>query len=189
MYLFFDFAGYSALAVGTSYVFAIRTPDNFNKPFLSTSIKDFWNRWHISLSTWFRDYVYMRLIYFCAKKKIPLNKYILSYIGYFVLFGLMGLWHGNQAFYIVYGFYHAILMTGFDVFSNLNKNLKLWKNEKWWRLLAIFITFHCVCFGFLIFSGRIQYLNGVLISIMIPVTLALFLIQIFSHSIKKFAKA
>jgi membrane protein involved in D-alanine export len=185
LYLFFDFAGYSALAVGMSYVFGVRTPDNFNHPFLSTSIKDFWNRWHISLSTWFRDYVYMRLIYFCTKKKIKLNKHILSYIGYFVLFGLMGLWHGSQAYYIIYGFYHAVLMTGFDAFTYLNKDLKLWKSGKWWRLLSIIITFHGVCFGFLIFSGRIQYLNGILISIIIPVALVLFLIQIFRGKITK----
>jgi membrane protein involved in D-alanine export len=182
MYLFFDFAGYSAMAVGVSYVFAIRTPDNFNKPFLSTSIKDFWNRWHISLSTWFRDYVYMRLIYFCAKQKIPLNKYVLAYIGYFILFGLMGLWHGSQAFYIIYGFYHALLMTGFDLFTHFNKEWNLWGRGKGWQWLSILITFHCVCFGFLIFSGRIEYLNGALISIMIPMTFILFLIQILKRA-------
>jgi len=55
--LFFDFAGYSAMAVGTSYIFGIRTPPNFRLPFVAESIKDFWNRWHITLSFWFRDYL------------------------------------------------------------------------------------------------------------------------------------
>ncbi len=189
MYLFFDFAGYSTFAVGTSYLFAIRTPENFNKPFLSSSIKDFWNRWHISLSTWFRDYVYMRFIYFCAKKKIRLNKYVLSYIGYFVLFGLMGLWHGSQFYYIIYGFYHAILMTGFDVFTQLNKEWKLWGSGNAWRVLSIVITFNLICFGFLIFSGRIQFLNSILIAMMIPITLILFLAQLLIKTPSKIMKA
>ncbi|HBF37991.1 MAG TPA: D-alanyl-lipoteichoic acid biosynthesis protein DltB [Firmicutes bacterium] len=185
MYLFFDFAGYSSFAVGTSYVLAIRTPDNFNKPFISSSIKDFWNRWHMTLSTWFRDYVYMRLIYYFVKKKIRINKYVLSYIGYFLLFGLMGLWHGSDLFYIVYGLYHAVMMTGFDVFSQLNKDWKLWGSGKGWNLLSILVTFHFVCFGFLIFSGHIGYLNWVLLLIIIPLTILLFMIQIIQSAHKK----
>jgi membrane protein involved in D-alanine export len=159
MYLFFDFAGYSVFAIGASYLFAIRTPENFNKPFLGTNIKDFWNRWHISLSTWFRDFVYMRIILFFVKKKIKLNKYIISFIGYFILFILMGIWHGTEAFYIIYGFYHAMLMTGYDLFVQLNKEWKLWGTGTLWNCLSILITFHFVCFGFLIFSGRISNLN------------------------------
>jgi membrane protein involved in D-alanine export len=182
MYLFFDFAGYSNFAVGTSYLFAIKTPENFNKPFISRSIKDFWTRWHMTLSTWFRDYVYMRLIFYFVKKKIPVNKYLLSYIGYFLLFGLMGLWHGKEAFYLVYGCYHAVLVTGFDLFARLNKNWKIWGSGKGWDFLAILITFHCVCFGFLIFSGRIQYLNGILIAAIGAITVLIFLIQIGEKS-------
>ena len=185
MYLFFDFAGYSTFAIGTSYIFAIRTPENFNRPFISSSIKDFWTRWHMTLSTWFRDYVYMRLILYFAKKKIPLNKYILSYIGYLLLFGLMGLWHGNEAFYLVYGCYHAVLMIGFELFTQLNKDWKIWGSGKGWNLLAILITFHFVCFGFLIFSGRIQYLNGILISMIGVITVLVFMIQVWKNNQRK----
>jgi membrane protein involved in D-alanine export len=188
MYLFFDFAGYSTFAVGTSYLFAVRTPENFNKPYGSSNIKDFWSRWHMTLSTWFRDYVYMRLILYFTKKKIPLNKYILSYIGYFLLFGLMGIWHGNELFYIVYGIYHAVLMTGFDLFSQLNKRWNFWGSGKGWNYLSILITFHAVCFGFLIFSGRIQYLNSVLISILGVMAIAILILQIWESNQKKTAK-
>ena len=65
----FDFAGYSLLAVGTSYLMGYDTPMNFNKPFLSWNIKEFWNRWHMTLSFWFRDYIYMRLMFFLMKRK------------------------------------------------------------------------------------------------------------------------
>lgn len=69
LYLFFDFAGYSLFAVGTSYLMGIQTPVNFNKPFSSPNLKEFWNRWHMSLSFWFRDYVFMRMVFTLMKKK------------------------------------------------------------------------------------------------------------------------
>ena len=62
MYLFFDFAGYSLFAIGTSYIFGIKTPENFNMPFLSKDMKEFWTRWHISLSRWFGDYIFSRFV-------------------------------------------------------------------------------------------------------------------------------
>ena len=62
LYLFFDFAGYSLMAVGSSNILGIQTPMNFNKPFLSVDIKDFWTRWHITLSTWLRDFVFSRVL-------------------------------------------------------------------------------------------------------------------------------
>ena len=69
LYLFFDFAGYSAFAVGTSYILGIRVPENFNKPFLSKDMKEFWTRWHISLSKWFGDYIYSRFVLNSMRKK------------------------------------------------------------------------------------------------------------------------
>jgi len=154
-YLFFDFAGYSAFAIGVSYLLGIKTPENFDKPFISKNIKDFWNRWHISLSFWFRDYIYMRFVLDSAKKKRFKNRYTTSYVGYFLLFGIMGLWHGPQARYILYGLYHAGLMMSFDVLDRKNRTWKFWGKGPMWDLLAILVTLHFVMFGFLIFSGRL----------------------------------
>lgn len=154
-YLFFDFAGYSAFAIGYSYLMGIKTPLNFDKPFLSKNIKDFWNRWHMSLSFWFRDYIYMRFVLDSAKKKRFNNRYTASYVGYFLLFGIMGIWHGIQPQYILYGFYHAGLMIGFDFLDRKNKTRKFWGTGPIWNLLAILLTFQVVMFGFLIFSGRL----------------------------------
>jgi len=154
-YLFFDFAGYSAFAVGVSYILGIRTPENFNKPFIAKNIKDFWNRWHISLSFWFRDYIYMHFVLDSAKKKRFKNKYTASYVGYLLLFGLMGIWHGTELQYLVYGLYHAVLMTGYDWLERKNKAHHFWKKGRVWDGLAILVTAHFVFFGFLIFSGRL----------------------------------
>lgn len=155
LYLFFDFAGYSAFAVGVSYLLGIRTPENFNRPFLAKNIKDFWNRWHITLSAWFRDYIYMRFVLDSTKKKRFKSRYTTSYIGYLLLFGIMGIWHGTQLRYIMYGLYHAGLMTGFDGLERKNKDLKFWGQGPVWDTLALLVTVHFVTFGFLIFSGRL----------------------------------
>nr|MDA8228946.1 D-alanyl-lipoteichoic acid biosynthesis protein DltB [Desulfitobacterium hafniense] len=152
LYLFFDFAGYSAFAVGVSYILGIKTPENFNKPFIAKNIKDFWNRWHMTLSFWFRDYIYMRFVLDSSKKKRFKSRYTTSYIGYLLLFGIMGIWHGTQLQYILYGFYHAALMIGFDYLERLNKTKNFWRKGVVWDGLAMLFTLHFVMFGFLIFS-------------------------------------
>jgi membrane protein involved in D-alanine export len=79
LYLFFDFAGYSAFAVGTSYILGVRTPENFNKPFISKDMKEFWTRWHISLSKWFGDYIYSRFVLNGMRNKRFKNRIIASH--------------------------------------------------------------------------------------------------------------
>ncbi|MGO2082393.1 D-alanyl-lipoteichoic acid biosynthesis protein DltB [Vagococcus sp.] len=159
LYLFFDFAGYSLFAVGTSYLMGYDTPINFNKPFLSQNIKDFWNRWHMSLSFWFRDYVYMRLMFTLLKKKVFKSRIVASNIGYFALFLLMGVWHGLEWHYIVYGLYHASLICINDAWLRYKKKHKeKLPSNRATKALSIFITFNAVCFSFLIFSGFIDVL-------------------------------
>ncbi|MDO4912835.1 MAG: D-alanyl-lipoteichoic acid biosynthesis protein DltB [Lactobacillus sp.] len=159
MYLFFDFAGYSLFAVSISYFMGIKTPMNFNKPFSSPNIKEFWNRWHITLSYWFRDFIYMRFTFWSMKKKLIKNRIRLSQVAYLVDFLVMGFWHGLTWYYIVYGIYHALAIIINDIWLRFKKKHKgqLPQNQftKW---LAIVITFHVVCFSFLIFSGFLSKL-------------------------------
>jgi membrane protein involved in D-alanine export len=155
LYLYCDFAGYSAFAVGVSYVLGIHTPENFNRPFLAGNIKDFWNRWHISLSTWLRDHVYMRFMLAATKGRWFTGKYTASYLGLFLTFGLMGLWHGIEPCYLLYGLYHGTLLVGHDLFTRWNKPRRVWGNGPLWRATGTVVTFHMVCLGFLLFSGRI----------------------------------
>ncbi|MDU7056520.1 MAG: D-alanyl-lipoteichoic acid biosynthesis protein DltB, partial [Enterococcus hirae] len=159
LYLFFDFAGYSLFAVGTSYLMGYQTPINFNKPFLSWNIKEFWNRWHMTLSFWFRDYVYMRLMFFLMKKKWFKGKIVTSNIGYYALFLLMGIWHGLTWYYIVYGLYHATLICLTDVWLRFKKKHKKQLPSNWFtHAFAVFMTFQAVCFSLLIFSGFLDQL-------------------------------
>ena len=154
-YLFFDFAGYSAFAVGISRLMGIKSPENFSLPFLARNIRDFWTRWHISLSFWFRDHIHMRFQLAAVKGKWFKGKHTASYLGLFLTFGLMGIWHGLAFHYIFYGFYHATLLCGYDVFARWNKKAKVWGDGPWWRALNIGITFHFIALGMLLFSGRL----------------------------------
>ncbi len=154
-YLFFDFAGYSAFAVGISRLMGVKSPENFSLPFLARNIRDFWTRWHISLSFWFRDHIHMRFQLAAMKAKWFKGKHTASYLGLFITFGLMGVWHGLNFHYIAYGMYHAILLCGYDVFARWNKTAKVWGDGPWWRVLNIGITFHIIALGMLLFSGRL----------------------------------
>ncbi len=158
-YLFFDFAGYSAFAVAFSYLLGVHAPENFDQPFRSKNIKEFWTRWHISLSFWFRDFIYMRFLLFAFKKKWFANKNHAAYTANFLTFGAMGFWHGTATHYLVYGAYHACLITAHDIFARWNKPradapCRLWGDSLAWNVGGVLVTFQAVCFGFLIFSGR-----------------------------------
>jgi len=155
-YLFFDFAGYSAFAVGFSWMFGIHTPENFNRPFLAHNIRDFWNRWHISLSSFFRDHVYNRFVFAALKGRWFKNKYVASYLGFLLSMGLMGLWHGTAWYYLVYGLYHGVLLIFTDLIERLNKRKKWWdETHLAFKVISVLITFQLVCFGLLIFSGHL----------------------------------
>ncbi|MDF7671734.1 D-alanyl-lipoteichoic acid biosynthesis protein DltB [Lactobacillus sp. ESL0701] len=159
MYLFFDFAGYSLFAVAISYFMGIHTPMNFNKPFISQNIKEFWNRWHMTLSFWFRDYIYMRFTFFAMKKKLFKNRIRLSQVSYFLLFLIMGFWHGLTWYYIVYGAFHATAIIINDYWIRFKKKHKEQiPSNKFTKWFAIFLTFNVVCFSFLIFSGFLSQL-------------------------------
>ena len=154
LYLFFDFAGYSLMAVGSSNILGIQTPMNFNKPFLSVDIKDFWTRWHITLSTWLRDFVFSRVLMQVIRKKWFKNRLHNATYAYMVNMLVMGFWHGLSVSYIAYGFYHGVLMAGFEVYQKKSNFYKKNKNKNWYKLLSWFVTMNLVMVGFFIFSGE-----------------------------------
>ena len=154
-YLFFDFAGYSAFAVGLSYLFGVRAPANFKRPFAAHNIREFWNRWHISLSWWLRDHVYMRFMLIAIKRRWFRSAPVASSAGLMLSFLLMGLWHGAEPRYLIYGLYHGALLVGYEAFSRWNRQRKLWGDGPLWRAAGTVLTVQVVCFGFLVFSGRL----------------------------------
>lgn len=101
--IFFDFSGYSAMAIGLGLILGFKFPRNFNFPYISQSITEFWRRWHLSLSTWFRDYVYIPLG--GNRKGVPK-----TYRNLFAIFLLTGIWHGASWNFIVWGLWHGLFM-------------------------------------------------------------------------------
>jgi membrane protein involved in D-alanine export len=154
-FLFFDFAGYSAMAMAVSKLFGINTPPNFNKPFLAPNIVEFWNRWHMSLSAWFRDHIYMRFVLASKRRKWFADRFLPSYIGLILSFGLMGLWHGFTLHFVAYGLYHAMLQIGHSLFTRWNTTRHWWGDTMGWRIAGIVLTAHAFFFSLLIFSGKL----------------------------------
>jgi D-alanyl-lipoteichoic acid acyltransferase DltB (MBOAT superfamily) len=105
--IYCDFAGYSHIAIGTAQVMGVRLMENFNRPYLAQSISEFWSRWHISLSTWFRDYLYIPL----GGNRVPKPRW---YINLFVTFLLSGLWHGANWTFVIWG-----ALNGFYLISSI----------------------------------------------------------------------
>jgi len=130
--IYFDFYGYSLVAIGLAMWFGIHLPDNFRRPYSSCNPKDFWRRWHVTLSYWIRDYLYL-----------PLGgnrDYIRNII---ITFAICGLWHGAAWTFVVWGLYHAILVGGYSLFGTGWDRLP--------RIVQIMMTFILVSLGWVLF--------------------------------------
>ena len=109
--IYFDFSGYSDMAVGLGRIFGFHFPENFRYPFLSGSVTEFWRRWHISLGSWFRDYVYIPL----GGSRCSRSRWLLNV---FRVWGLTGLWHGAAWNFVLWGLFFAVLLAVSDVLFN-----------------------------------------------------------------------
>jgi alginate O-acetyltransferase complex protein AlgI len=101
--IYYDFSGYSDMAIGLGRIFGFEFPENFKYPYLSTSISEFWRRWHITLGTWFREYLYIPL---GGNRKGNAR----TYLNLFIVFAVTGLWHGANMTFVVWGLYHGFFM-------------------------------------------------------------------------------
>lgn len=134
--IYFDFSGYSDMALGLGKLFGYDFPENFHYPYLSGSIKEFWQRWHITLGAWFREYVYFPL---GGSRKGRLR----TCLNLMVVFLLSGAWHGNGINFILWGFYHGVL----QVIESVGLNRFLKKHV----VISRLYTFFAVAMGWLFF--------------------------------------
>ncbi len=109
--LYFDFSGYSDIAVGLGHLLGFDLPQNFNKPYRATSITDFWNRWHMSLSFWMRDYLFFPLSRALLKRWRGVSPGVIRTLSQLITMGLIGLWHGASLTMVVWGLYHGALLA------------------------------------------------------------------------------
>ncbi len=152
LYLFFDFAGYSLMAVGTGYILGITLPDNFNKPFLARNMKEFWDRWHISLSKWFGDYLFSRVVLNLMRNKIVKQQKYAVRAGYMITMFTMGLWHGFTVYYLLYGLYEGLMLALSDMYIK-SKAYRSHIKKPGYDWVSRAICFHVIAFGMLLFSG------------------------------------
>jgi len=148
--IFCDFAGYSNIARGLAKCMGFNLNINFNLPYFSTNPKIFWQRWHISLSRWLKDYLYIPL----GGNK---NGTIKTYRNLFITMLLGGLWHGAAWTYLIWGAYHGILLITHRIINLLFPNIKQLKIDflhKSWTFIKMIVFFHLICIGWLIFRSN-----------------------------------
>lgn len=145
--LFFDFAGYSNIAIGSARLFGLRLPENFDDPYISRTPSEFWTRWHMSLSFWIRDYVFMPLA--MLGRSLPWRL-----IAIFFSMVLFGLWHGATALFLLWGSYHGLLLVGHRAAQLLSRRIDL---SHWSRFIALTgwgVTFALVNLGWIFFRAN-----------------------------------
>lgn len=147
--IYCDFSGYTDIARGAARVMGFDLVLNFDKPYLAQNIADFWRRWHISLSSWFRDYVYFPL----GGNRAGFRR---QYVNLMIVFVLSGLWHGASWNFVVWGALHGLLIIGWHFFRNY-KEPQPQRDKRFRslsRVLSILITFHLVTFAWIFFRAR-----------------------------------
>lgn len=146
--IYCDFAGYSLIAIGAARTMGIELMENFRRPYFATSVADFWRKWHISLSTWFRDYVYFPCGgSHCSKVKM--------YRNLMITFLVSGLWHGAAYNFIIWGVYHGAIQIFGRVLQPVKEKVRnllhIADKSNIRRVLDIFITFCLIAYGWMIF--------------------------------------
>lgn len=153
--LYCDFSGYTDIALGCAAIFGIKLIQNFNRPYLATSIQDFWKRWHISLTSWLTDYVYNPLI---RQKVVKVKFYNMMLIGMMATFLVSGLWHGAEWKYVVWGALHGSYIVAALLLQKSQakaaRAIGLMKRPGLYRGLKIFATFNMVCFAYIVFRAN-----------------------------------
>ncbi len=149
--IYCDFSGYSDIAIGVAQVMGFELMDNFRRPYFSKSISEFWSRWHISLSTWFKDYLYIPL----GGNRVAKTRW---YLNLFIVFLVSGLWHGANWTFALWGALHGFYL----MFALWTKNIRekfynlvgISNNSKIKKYVRVFITFHLVLFAWIFFRAN-----------------------------------
>jgi D-alanyl-lipoteichoic acid acyltransferase DltB (MBOAT superfamily) len=145
--IYSDFYGYSIIAIGSAKLIGINLMDNFNTPYLARNINEFWQRWHISLSTWFRDYMYIPL----GGNRVKLPRWLLNIL---LVFLISGLWHGANWTFVIWGGIFGIAYLVENFWNRLINNPKRLSTFKLWHVLLIIKTFIIVTFAWIFFRSE-----------------------------------
>lgn len=140
--IYCDFSGYSDMALGTAHAFGFKLPINFNMPYAASNITEFWRRWHISLSTWLRDYLYIPLGGNRHGTRATYRNLMLTML-------LGGLWHGAAWHFVLWGVYHGILLSMHRALSPISRQVQVL-----FQPVKVAFTFFCVSLGWVLFRAQ-----------------------------------
>jgi len=158
LYIYIDFSGYCDMAIGMAYMMGIRTPENFDNPYFSTNISEFWKRWHITFSTFLKIYVFKPVI--ALLNCFPIAKYrmVVSVTAYLVTFFVCGLWHGSTLNFVFWGLWHGV---GLSVYKLATYRRKPAYDTVWSRTAGILATFLFVTMGWIFFNYPVDQLLNI----------------------------
>jgi D-alanyl-lipoteichoic acid acyltransferase DltB (MBOAT superfamily) len=147
--IYFDFSGYTDIARGSAALLGYKVPPNFNLPYLAGSITEFWHRWHMSLSTWLRDYLFIPLGGNRGGNFLTLRNLLITMV-------LGGLWHGAALHFVAWGAYQGVFLILHKEWKRLSEPLN-WlntvKQNKFYAVVSVLVTFHIVCIGWVLFRA------------------------------------
>jgi alginate O-acetyltransferase complex protein AlgI len=159
VYIYFNFAGYCDIVIAASRFFGMNLPENFNRPWIARNVIEFWTRWHITLGTWIRDYLFLPM-YKPVVQRWPKRAPTLAWIFYFLAFVVAGAWHGTTLNYLFYGIWQGIGCSGTKLYENWllrrrgRQGLREYLQSTRIRVAAIVLNLHFQCVSLLIFSQR-----------------------------------
>jgi alginate O-acetyltransferase complex protein AlgI len=168
--IYADFSGYTDIVIGISFLLGFAIKTNFNKPFLAVNVTDFWKRWHITLSEWFREYLFLPLAYWLSKR-LPKNRYMGIRTEYLIFinaglitFFVSGFWHGPNWTFILWGLSHGVAISWDVLTTRLRKRIRKKVNSYIYNFFSILITFHFLCLSFILFKSADIKTAGIMYS-------------------------
>lgn len=155
LFFYFNFSGYCDIAIALADFFEVHLPENFNYPFLASSPQEFWNRWHISLSVWVRDFVFFRIFWFLGKHASFIPHFLAMMVSSFISLALVGAWHGDSLNWLLYGCYHGTALCLHLLYRQV---LETWfpslmdrlDESRFYRVVCIILTFNYAAWGLLL---------------------------------------
>jgi len=160
-YVYLNFAGYSSVVIAGASLLGLRLPENFDRPYVARNMIEFWNRWHITLSHWLRDYLFTPS-YKALAQRWPTRASSLVPLCYFMVFVVAGVWHGSSANWVVFGLMHGAGVSVAKMWENHlirrggRKGLKQYLQSRKIRVAATLLNFHFVCSTFLFFPEGLR---------------------------------
>ena len=151
-YIYFDFSGYSDIAIGTAYMIGVKTPENFNNPYRSKSLAEFWKRWHITFSTFLKLYVFKPFIQLYNSIFNPKYRLFITIFSYLTTFLICGLWHGDQINFVYWGLWHGVGLALNKIWTVKVKPNLNFADTNFYMLGSVLLTFVYVTVGWVFFQ-------------------------------------